>query len=75
METINITVKVPKLGVLEFRRFLDEHLEVVKFKILPNTEKMYQEDETFKSMIKEQQKYNKLVSKYINNNNNKYENK
>jgi hypothetical protein len=72
METINITVKLSKHQVVKFQQFIEEHVEVLDFKILPDTQKMWDEDEVFQSIVKEQKKHNKLVSKYINDNNNKY---
>lgn len=72
METINITAKLPKEQIVKFRQFLDEHIEVVDFRILPDTNDMFEEDEVFKSMVKEQKKHKDLLSKYINDNNNKY---
>jgi len=75
METINITVKLEKHQVVKFQQFIEEHVEVLDFKILPDTQKMWDEDEVFQSIVKEQKKHNKLVSKYINDNNNKYKTK
>ncbi len=72
METINITVKLPEHQVVKFQQFIEEHVKVLDFKILPDTQKMWDEDEVFQSIVKEQKKHNKLVSKYINDNNNKY---
>ncbi len=72
METINITVKIAPEGVAQFQRFLDEHIEVVEFKILPNTDKMREQDETFQKLIKERKKVKTIIEKYINDNNNKY---
>lgn len=72
MGTINITVKLEKHQVVKFQQFIEEHVEVLDFKILPDTQKMWDEDEVFQSIVKEQKKHNKLVSKYINDNNNKY---
>ncbi len=75
METINITVKLHEHQVVKFQQFIEEHVEVLDFKILPDTQKMWDEDEVFQSIVKEQKKHNKLVSKYINDNNNKYKTK
>ena len=75
METINITVKLPEHQVVKFQQFIEEHVKVLDFKILPDTQKMWDEDEVFQSIVKEQKKHNKLVSKYINDNNNKYKTK
>ena len=75
METINITLKVKEDGVVQLRQFLDEHLEVVDFKILPDTRKMFEEDEGFKSISKNLSRWRKVRDKYINDNNNKYKTK
>ena len=75
METINITLKVKKDGVVQLRQFLDEHLEVLDFKILPDTQKMWEEDEGFKSITKNINRWKKTRDKYINDNNNKYKTK
>jgi len=72
MERINITLKVKKDGVVHLRQFLDEHLEVLDFKILPDTQKMWEEDEGFKSITKNIERWKKTRDKYINDNNNKY---
>jgi hypothetical protein len=72
METINITVKIPKHQVVKFSQFMDKHCEVVEFKILPNTEKMYEADPVFRELNKLKKKAKTEVEKYINDNNNKY---
>lgn len=75
METINITVKLPLEKIVEFRRFLDEHIEVVGFKVLPNTKKMWDADEYFRKINKNKKKASDIVEVYINDNNNKYINR
>ncbi len=72
METINITIKLPTEKVAEFQRFLDEHLNVLEFKVLPNTEAMYEADEAFRKLLKGKKQIKNTVEKYINDNNNKY---
>ena len=72
METINITVKIEESGVVKFRQFLDEHIEVIDFKILPDTQKMYEEDKAFQDICKAERKVKDIKGKYINDNNNKY---
>ena len=56
METVNITVKIPKDMIAEFQRFLDQYIDVTGFKILPNTEKMYNEDQVFREKVKNKKK-------------------
>lgn len=72
METINITVKLPAHKVVEFQQDLDSRIQVVHFKILPNTEQMYEADETYQELCKLEKKAKTVKSKYINDNNNKY---
>lgn len=73
METINITLKLPEDQVIKFRLFIEMHCEdLVEFKILPNTDAMYEADDTFKALLKERKKTKNIVEKYINDNNNKY---
>ncbi len=73
METINITVKLPEHQVVKFQQFIEEHCEhLVDFKILPDTQKMWEEDEGFKSITKNIERWKKTRDKYINDNNNKY---
>ncbi len=45
METINITVKLHEHQVVKFQQFIEEHVEVLDFQILPDTQKMWDEDE------------------------------
>lgn len=75
METINITLKVERSKVIELRRFLDSELTVLEFKVMPDTQKMYEEDETFQMLSKIKKKAKIEVEKYINDNNQKYLNK
>jgi hypothetical protein len=75
METINFTVKLPADKVIEFQRFLDAHIKVVDFRILPDTKRMYEEDEVFQRIDKSVQVAKKVRTVYINDNINKYINK
>ena len=72
METINITVNLPEEQVTKFRQFLDDSMEVVDFRILPNTDEMYKNDIGFQHLCKAESTAKKLKGKYINDNNNKY---
>ena len=76
METINITLKMPKEQIAKFEQFCREHHEhLLEFKIMPNTSVMYDSDPVFRELSKLKKKAKVEVEKYINDNNNKYLNK
>ncbi len=70
--TINITMKVPEGVVTSLENYYNdhEHCELVGFKIIPNTEKLYESDATFKKLVKEVRKAQELRDIYINEYNN-----
>ena len=51
-KTINITLKIEDTDVINFESWLNQQLEVISFKIMPNTEKLYETDEYFKNIVK-----------------------
>lgn len=70
--TVNVTLKVPEHNVIGLEQHLEEHFKVVSYKIMPNTENMYLEDEGFKKLIKMKKKLGRDIGEYINSNNYKY---
>tara|TARA_R110000772_G_C13145085_1_gene424398 strand:+ start:566 stop:796 length:231 start_codon:yes stop_codon:yes gene_type:complete len=76
METINITLKLPEHQVAELEQFCREHFEhLLEFKVLPNTEEMYEADPLFRELNKAKKSHKTLIEKYINEHNNKHKNK
>ena len=69
-KTINITLKIEDTDVINFESWLNQQLEVISFKIMPNTEKLYETDEYFKNIVKNVKKAQKIRDKYINEHNN-----
>ena len=67
--TINITVKLPEHNVLGFEEWLDRNMELVAFKILPDTDKLYEEDAAFRKIVKQYKEIVKLKNDYINEHN------
>ena len=68
-KTVNITLKVQDFNVNELDNALRSRFNVIDFKILPNTEKLYSEDEHFKKLVKSKMSAARLVDKYINDHN------
>ena len=66
-ETINITLKIEKSQLTNFEYWLKNNLELISFKVLPNTEKLYNENDTFKKLVKSVNKAQKERDKFINN--------
>jgi len=67
MRTLNITLKIEDHEIIPFESWLREQLEVIDFKILPDTEQLYLTDNTFKKLVKEVKKAQRLRDVYINN--------
>ena len=69
METVNITLKIDEHELTNFESWLRNNIEVVSFKILPDTEKLYETDATFKKLVKAVKTAQRIRDKYINDKN------
>lgn len=67
MKTINITLKIDPTEILSFEDVLRNRYEVISFKHLPNTEKLYETDPLFKRMVKNVKDAQRVRDEYINN--------
>ena len=72
MKTINITLKIESEQLQNFEEWLRNQVNVIDLKILPDTEKMYQEDATFKKLVKAEKDAKRVKAIYINDHNQKY---
>ena len=68
MKTVSLTVKINKAEIQSFQYWVEETFgkDLIKFQINSNTDKLYQEDEYFKSMIKKKKKTQRIINDYIN---------
>jgi len=64
--TINITLKIEGKLLVEFENYLYGNFEVIGFRILPDTEKLYEEDDMFKKLVKLEKEARLAKEKYIN---------
>ena len=69
MKTINIVLKIDEQELTRFDNWLRQHLEVIDLKILPDTEKLYTEDDHFKKLVKGVKSAQLLRDRYINEHN------
>ena len=74
MITVNLTVELTdKEQAHHFKYFIEEQVsKLVSYKILPNTDKMYKEDATFRRLSKIEKDAKKTKAIYINDYNGKY---
>jgi hypothetical protein len=68
--TLNVTVKIEKSQVLNFEYWLSEQIEVLSFKIVPNTEKLYEKNPIFKKLVKNVKEAQRVRDEFINDFNN-----
>jgi len=68
-KTINIVLKLEAHELNAFESWLRQQLEVIDLKILPDTEKLYTDDEYFKKLVKGVKSAQLLRDRYINEHN------
>jgi hypothetical protein len=69
MKTVNIVLKVKDVDLNELDEALRELYEVIDFKVLPNTEKLYEENTHFKTLVKKVKQAQRVRDEFINNHN------
>ena len=69
MKTVNIVLKIKDQDLNELDEALRELYEVIDFKILPNTEKLYKENRHFKKLVKIVKDAQRIRDKFINEHN------
>lgn len=68
-KTINMTFKIEESQINNFENWFRQQEEVIDFKILPETEKLYNEDEHFKKLVKSVKDAQRVRDNYINEHN------
>lgn len=63
--TINTTLKIQGSVLIELENYLKNNFELIDFKIVPNTEKLYNNDKTFKKLVKQIKELQRLKHDYI----------
>lgn len=69
MKTINVTLKVDTKHLIKLEDELRGAFNVIDFRILPSTEKLYNEDKTFKKLVGMVKKAQRERDIYINEHN------
>lgn len=68
-KTINMTFKLEETQVNNFESWFRQNEEVIDFKILPDTEKLYETDKHFQEIVKKVKTAQRIRDEYINNHN------
>jgi DNA-binding transcriptional regulator LsrR (DeoR family) len=63
---INITIEMESLEVVNFERWLMENVNVKDFTVIPDTNELYQNDNTFKSLCKKVSDAKRVRDSYYN---------
>lgn len=71
--TVNITIKILDEHITRFENELKNMFDLVSFKILPETEKMYQENKEFKRKVDTIKKLQRERDEFINKHGSDYE--
>jgi hypothetical protein len=66
MITINTTFKIEEYMALAFENNLRQNFEVISFRHVPDTEKLWENDKHFQRIVKEIKNLQKLRDEYIN---------
>jgi len=66
MKTINVTLKINEHELTNFESWLREQLEVISFKVIADTNELYESDTTFKKLVKACKDANTKRDEYIN---------
>lgn len=70
--TVNTTLKVKNHNVTDLENWLNEKFNLISFSHLQNTDKMYNEDNYFKKVLKQYKEVKKRKDEYIIKNNYKF---
>lgn len=69
LKTVNATFKIQPEQINTFEENLRHWFQVMDFRIIPDTDKLYNEDHTFKKLSKAVKDAKKVRDQYINKHN------
>lgn len=69
MRKINTTIELDEKRISFLEMVLRSEWNVVDFKILPQTEKLYEENKHFRNLIKQKKQLQREIDLYINKHN------
>ena len=65
--TVNITLNIEDYNLVQFENWIRENVDVKDFKIVPNTDDLYESDNVYKSLCKKVSQARRTRDEYYNN--------
>ena len=69
MKTINITLEVSEMHLTDLENYLDRTFNLISYRVMPDTKKLYEDDNYFKNIVKNVKKATEIRDNYINQHN------
>lgn len=67
--TVNMTFKIQSKYLVPFENEMRNAINVIDYRVVPNTEWLYENDETFRKLVKKESNARKEKQNYINEKN------
>ena len=70
IKTVNITVKVPDYTITSLENYFNDNFGLIDFRIVPDTDNLYENNATFRRLVKNVKKAREARDNFINEKNN-----
>lgn len=67
---INTTLEMTRGGVIALEEWLEQNYKLINFKVVTDTNKLYEDDATFRKLVKAVKETQRIKDIYINDHNN-----
>lgn len=67
--TINLTVEIPDYFVTDFENWLNRDFNLISYKVVSDTKQLYENNATFRKLVKKVKEAQQERDKFINENN------
>jgi hypothetical protein len=67
---INTTLEIDRGGVIALEEWLEQNYKLINFKVVTDTNKLYEDDATFRKLVKAVKETQRIKDIYINDHNN-----
>ena len=66
MTKVSAVFSVKKSLVTHTERWMDDVFDLISYRVIPDTQELYEIDPHFKQLVKERKKIQELIDNYIN---------
>lgn len=64
--TINVTLEINEGSVIDFENWLNDNFNLINFKVVADTKQLYEDDPTFRKLVKAVKDAQRIKDIYIN---------